>query len=40
MFGVVHLQVMGFDVLERIHDQTLELMDVFFGSGFGHGWGL
>ena len=35
-FGVEHLDVLGFDVLQAIDDGALEFLDVLFGSGFAH----
>ena len=36
VLGVKHHEVLGFDVLQRIHDGALQFLDIFFGGGFGH----
>ena len=40
VFGVKHLDFLGLDVLQCVHDGPLEFLDVFFGGVFGHQWGL
>ena len=36
VLGVKHHELLSFDVLQRIHNDALQFLDIFFGGGFGH----